>query len=178
MPLTITEALAEIKTINKRLARKREFVLQYLWRQEKLKDPLAKDGGSHDVLERERHAIRDLEERIIQIRRAIQKANDTNTIRLGDNERTIGEVLTWRREIEQGQRKFLGDIRSTIERVRREAQTKGLQVTGKDDAHRPDDIIINVEEKALASEIERLEQIAGDLDGQLSLKNATILIDV
>ena len=41
MPLTITEALAEIKTIGKRVEAKRTFINGILWRPEAIRDPLA-----------------------------------------------------------------------------------------------------------------------------------------
>lgn len=43
--MLITEALAELKTLNKRVEKKKEYVKAYLYRQEGLKDPLEKDGG-------------------------------------------------------------------------------------------------------------------------------------
>lgn len=65
---TITEALAELKTINARLETRRQNVGQYLMRDARLKDPLETDGGSVEYVTRERQAIKDLEERIVQIR--------------------------------------------------------------------------------------------------------------
>src|SRR5579863_1653454 len=63
--LTITEALAEIKTINKRLESKRESVRNYIARDVRVRDPLEKEGGSAEFIKRERQAIIDLEERIV-----------------------------------------------------------------------------------------------------------------
>src|SRR5256885_16029577 len=71
---TITEALADIKTINKRITKKREAIAQYLARQDIMKDPLLADGASVDFIKREQQAIADLEERIGPIRRAIAHA--------------------------------------------------------------------------------------------------------
>ena len=39
-------------------------------------------------------------------------------------------------------------------------------------------VILDIDEKSLADQIEKLEVILGDLDGQLSLKNATIRVTV
>ena len=63
-------------TAEKRIAKKREFVLGYLLRQEMLKDPLEKDGGSVSALRRELQAIHDLEEWRVAIRRAIRAGID------------------------------------------------------------------------------------------------------
>lgn len=54
MAITITEALAEIKTIGKRIDSKKQFVTSHLARQDGVKDPLEKDGGSAELLKRER----------------------------------------------------------------------------------------------------------------------------
>jgi hypothetical protein len=43
---SITEALAEINTIEKRIAKKQRFVHEHLLRQEQLKDPLEKSQGN------------------------------------------------------------------------------------------------------------------------------------
>ncbi len=53
--ITITEALAEGTTIEKRIAKKRQFVRDYLFRQEQLRDPL--DGGSNIAISRELQSI-------------------------------------------------------------------------------------------------------------------------
>jgi hypothetical protein len=43
---------------------------------------------------------------------------------------------------------------------------------------KPGDIVVNVSELELANDIENMENVLGYLDGQLSLRNATVLIDV
>ena len=58
MPITITEALAEIKTVGKRVEKKREFIKSFLARQDGIKDPLEKDGGSYQAIARERQLKR------------------------------------------------------------------------------------------------------------------------
>ena len=45
--ITITEALAEVKTIEKRVTKKQDFVASHVLRQEMIKDPLAEQGGPH-----------------------------------------------------------------------------------------------------------------------------------
>src|SRR5277367_6394116 len=98
-PVTITEALAELKTIDKRIQKKREFVLGYLLRQEMFKDPLERDGGSVSAIKREMQSIRDLEERKIGIRRAIQQANERTNVTVGKQTRSIADWLVWKREV-------------------------------------------------------------------------------
>lgn len=177
-PITITEALAELKTIDKRLVKKREFVLTYLLRQEMFKDPLEKDGGSISAIRRELQAIGDLEERRIVIRRAIQQANEANSVSVGKFTRSIADWLVWRREVAPTHAQFLAGIRQKIEQARQEAARKGAALTPAAEVAKPNDVIVNVNEQELARQIEELEETLGKLDGQLSLKNATLFIDV
>lgn len=179
MPLTITEGLAEIKTIDKRLAAKRASVLAYITRQAGLRDPLDKDGGSAQFIERERQAIDDLEARKIAIRRGIQRANDETPITLGDETRSISEWLTWRKEVLPSNKLFLAQIRNGLSMVRTQAARSGVAVVAVNTDKEPEakDYIVNVNERELAEEIEALEEVEGSLDGQLSLKNATIIIE-
>ena len=58
--LTITEALAEIKTVEKRIQKKREAILPFVFRQEMLRDPHEKDGGSAVVVAGGGHGRGDL----------------------------------------------------------------------------------------------------------------------
>ena len=175
--LTITEALAEIQTIRKRISKKQEFVQNYLYRQEMLKDPLQADGGSVAAIEHELQSIHDLETRQIELRRAIARANTENTIRAGDYEKTIADWLVWRREIAPIQQAFLSRLSYQLVQIRQEAQRKGAIVTSGE-AKNPQDYVVNISEQDLAIEIENLETVLGTLDGQLSLKNATIVLDV
>lgn len=78
--ITITEALAEIKTIGKRIEKKREFIGGFLARQDGVRDPLEKDGGSAKAIAGERQSVNDLEDRIVALRRGIQRANDETSV--------------------------------------------------------------------------------------------------
>lgn len=176
MSLTITEALAEIKTIGKRMEKKREGVMPFLARQDGVRDPLEKDGGSPAYIAAERQALRDLGARVVALRRGIQRANDATTITLGGSARTISEWLTWRRELAPGERAFLNTLRAQISGVRDQAKRQGVSVAAPGAAQQPADFIINVGEQELGAQIEALEETLGALDGQLSLKNATIQI--
>ena len=176
--LTVTEALAEIKTIGKRIAKKREFVVGFLFRQERMKDPLEKEGGSRSAIERERQSIHDLEQRIVDLRRGIATVNATTDITVATRTMSIADWLTWRREVASGERDFVARMISTVQGVRKEAIQKGLQIVTGGDASTLDDVVVNVDEQGLAMEAEQIEEILGTLDGLLSLKNATVTIDV
>jgi hypothetical protein len=177
MALTITEALAEIKTISKRVEKKREAINGFLARQDGVRDPLEKEGGSVEFIKRERQGVSDLEARMVALRRGIQRANDETAVTIGARSMPIADWLVWRRDIAPGERAFLNNLRANINGIRQQAQKQGnAVVTAASDAVRPQDVIINVNEQALAAEIEALEEVLGALDGQLSLKNATTIV--
>jgi len=171
--ITITEALAEIKTVGKRIASKKEFVNKYLVRVETMKDPLEKDGGSSVVLSQELQAIADLEQRIVNLRRGIQQANDETKLNVEGIDRSITDWLTWRREVSEGHRLFLRNLRVNLENMRSAQRSQRFN----SQTEKPLDIIVNVDEKKLADEAEKLDNILGQLDGQLSLKNATVMVN-
>lgn len=177
MGLTITEALAEIKTVQKRIEKKREFVFQYIGRQDGVKDPLEKDGGSYQAIVRERQAMTDLEARIVALRRGIQMANEATSISINGVTRTIADWLVWRRDVAPELKNFLGRVRSSLNDLRAKARQQGANFVAPGGvADKPIDFIVNINEQELAREIEALEETLGQLDGQLSLKNATISI--
>lgn len=177
MGITITEALAEIKTINKRLASKRQFVLTFLFRQDGLRDPLEKDGGSVEVIKREQQSIADLERRVVTLRRGIQMANDATPLAINGVTLTIAEWLNWRRDVAPDSRSFLSSLRQKIDAMRVQAHRQGASMLSPGaQAERPSDIMVNISENDLAKDIERFETTLGELDGLLSLKNATVQI--
>lgn len=179
MGITITEALAEIKTIGKRLESKRNSIGPYLVRQDGVRDPLEKDGGSAKFIAQERQAIGDLEDRVISLRRGIQAANDATSVTINGKSRTISEWLTWRRDVAPGQKVFLTGLRNALNNVRNKARQDGvalISATATTAETKPTDLIVSIDEGSLNAEIEAIEDTLGQLDGQLSLKNATVTI--
>lgn len=178
--LTITEALAEIKTIGKRVEKKKEFIVRYIGRQEGIKDPLEKDGGSVEALRRERQGIDDLMTRLIVLRRGIQRANDETSVTINTVTRTISEWLTWRRDVAPLQKAFLATLTQRMNEIHRQTKQAGhavLSAVATTADAKPTDVIINIDEAALGKEAEDLEDTLGQLDGLLSLKNATVFIE-
>lgn len=174
---TITEALAELKTIAKRIETKRQFIATYLLRQEALKDPLEKEGGSVQAIARETQAIADLQENILAIRRGIARANGTTTITVEGVTRSIADWLVWKREIAPTEGAFLSGVAGAIKTRRDELQKKGVTMVAVGAAQGPNDVIVHLDERALSDRVEKHQQVLGTLDGQLSLKNATITIE-
>lgn len=176
--LTITEALAETKTIDKRLQKKRQAILQNIARDARIKDHLEKEGGAVSFVQRERQAIADLEKRLVDIRIAIMKANLNTTIVVSSQTRTIAEWLTWRRDVSKGSKEFFTTVNQGIQTLRAKAQQSGnraISATTEGEA-KPGDIVVHLEEAALLAEMESLETILGELDGKLSLLNATTVL--
>jgi hypothetical protein len=188
---TITEALAEIKTIGKRLEKKRQAVLQNLGRDSRLKDPFLdaeNPGGSLEYIKRERQAILDLEKRIVAIRSAIQKANFATRATINGETMSVQEWLNFRREVSPNRQIFLNSMNTGIKQTREKLQREGGRVTFAGAAasaiatvegeKKPPEILLHIDEKALLEEQENLEKTLGELDGKLSLLNATTIIEV
>ena len=174
---TITEALAEIKTIGKRLIKKREFINQYVARQAVVRDPLLTQGGSVAVIAAERQAVHDLESRIVALRLAINAASVATTVTVGGEEHTIAWWLTWRREVVPARIAGNQLLQRHFVALRAQAQKDGMTLHPAAPADPQEkDVVINLNERELAAEVEKMEEVLGTLDVLLSLKNATITI--
>lgn len=178
--MTITEALAEIKTISKRIQSKQEFIQQYQLRADSLKDPLEKDGGSLSSVASAFQAIDDLEIRLVALRQAIADANVNTKITIEKTEKSIAEWLVWRREIAPNKDQFLHSLAYKLASVRDQLRRQPASNWNKPaiEPEKQMDIIVNVDEKMISDDREQLKNILGQLDGQLSLKNATVQLAV
>lgn len=175
--MTITEALADIKTSIARIGKKRESIMRYFSRDGRLRDPLETEGGSKEYIKREQQAIRDLENRIVRIRSAIQGVNLRTSLAINGDTRTVSEWLNWRREISNPRKQFLAQMAQGLTQVRQNALRQGMAVTDKE-SYAPGDVVVMLNEQDLAKDIEHLEMSLGTLDGKLSLLNATTMIEV
>jgi hypothetical protein len=175
--MVLTEALAELKTLKKRMEKKEAFIRQYLVRQEQFKDPLASDGGSADVLKREMQSLRDLQDRFVKIRLAIQKTNEKEMITVAGQTYCVAEWLIWKRDVAPLQSRFLATLSQAVQQARAAAQKQGFTIATDGSASKPTDVIINVDERQMSIDAEFLEAVLGDLDGLLSLKNAVTIVE-
>lgn len=176
--MTITEALAELKTIEKRIASKQQFVREYAFRLETLKDPFEKEGGSEKRVSEEMQSMADLEARAVALRRAIQSANEQTVISLGGTEMTIADWLVWRREVAPGRERFLFEIRQRLIGARDAVRKQNVSWGNNPVPEKPIDIFVSVNEDQISKDLENIKTILGELDGQLSLKNATVMVEV
>lgn len=175
---TVTEALAEIATIDKRLPKKAQEMLPYVARPEQVRDPFQKSGGSDKYIAEQRQSFRDLLLRKINLRRAVAAANAETQITVGHNTMSVADWLVWKRECYTSQMSMLRGLLQQVQAARQQAQQHGVALLKVGDQGKPNDIIVCVDEKVLIEEIEELEETYGTLDGLLSLKNATTLIEV
>jgi len=171
--MTATELLAEVKTLQKRREKKQEFISAYLAREDRVRDPHEKSGGSPEVLRREFQALNDLEERIVQIRCALMMSNITTAITVGKAKRTVFGWLAWRRDVAPGQVNFYRALFNKLATIRANAQRAGQSIRAGAEEGKPTDIVVNLDESQLGQQIEGLEEVLGTLDGQLSMVNAT-----
>lgn len=171
--LTITEALAEIKTLNARIAKKRQAIGGSIIRDSRLRDPMENEGGIVEWLRRERQSLADLEERIVAIRSSIQATNVATVLKVNGKQRTVAEWLNWRREVSEGQKQHLAGLSSVLQKARQDVSRFTSQIDGS-----KVELIVHISEKELAAEVENMETTLGELDGKLSLLNATTTVAV
>lgn len=176
--ITITEALAEIKLIEKKIEKKEAVLRGNVSRIKQMPDPYEKDGGSRLANERELQAVGDLRERHIKIRRSIAAANLANSIKIESQERSIAEWLIFKREVLEKNKSLYGALATGAKRA---IDTFAAQPQlYKDPQGSPQlaEVVINYDYPALLKQSEQLQFIDDKLDGQLSLKNALIVIEI
>jgi len=176
MEMTITEALAKTKTLKNRIEKRRSSLMEYLCRDKQLTDPMSKHGGSPEYIDNEQQGIKDLEEELVKIRVAIQEANMNTLLPIQTWEHTVAYWLNWRREIAEGNKQFLLSMAAYISRYREKAAEKGYTISRDAQESEPKQILVNIDEAELANRIDVAEQILGELDGKLSLINATTTV--
>lgn len=176
--LTITEALSEIQLVTKKIAKKQTDMMGHLVRMTHVKDPFESEGGSYAHNDKEHQAIRDLNKRLVSLRAAISKANTDNKLTIGDTERTIFEWLAWKKEVATNYLNFVKSVyattKTTLENAAARPQVIKDEATG---ATKLIECVANVDYPKWLKEYETQQDTLGKLDGQLSLKNATIVIN-
>lgn len=175
--MTITEALAEIKLIDNKLKAHQEFILQHLYRNKALVDPLAEEGGSNEAVDSALQAMGDLRTRKVSIRAAINAANQVNTITCDGITHTIEEWLIWRRLVYPEAYNAMNAIIRAIHQGRTIASRAGDRLTAAQ-VQSADDIIVHLKEKEFVAATQAVQETYDRLDGLLSLKNAQITVDV
>lgn len=176
--LTITEALSEINLIKKKIAKKKETILATLVIASHLPDPHEKHGGSESFVKQEMQSIQDLSDRLIRIRSAIAEANVKNEIQISDAKSSIYDWLTFKREIAD-------DMINFTQSVVKQVETHNTRVSNQPQVYKTDDgktqlveYKVNIDQTEWIKKNENYVEKKEKLDGQLSLKNATIVIEI
>jgi hypothetical protein len=177
--ITITEALAELKLIDGKVQKKKEVISAYVVRSNSVVDPFGDSGGSRKVLEQEDQAVRDLLNRKVVIRRAIQRANAETSVTIGDETRTVADWLVWRREVAPTEQAYLRELHQRVVQFRQQAHNNRVSVVPAEQAPTSlSDLVVNVSERKLTSRAEQVDTVLATLDGKLSLHNATVRVTV
>lgn len=176
--LTITESLAELKLIKAKVDKKETFIVNYLARQDAIKDPLEKQGGSVNAIKSERQAINDLLNRFILIRTKIAEANAKTSLCINGDTKSVAEWIVWRRDVAPIITGIQEHMANCIVNIRSRATREGSRLVKDGEAEKPSDIIVNVDEVELSEWQEKTMDTLGVLDGKLSLHNATVTIEV
>ncbi len=175
--LTITEALSEINLIKKKIAKKKETVLGTLVRASHLPDPYVNQGGSEAFVKSEQQSINDLTNRLIRIRSSIARANVENRVTIGGLEQSIYDWLTFKREIADDLIAFTNNVHRQVEQHSQRAAQQPQVYKTEDGKTQLVEYKINVDQGEWLKKNEDLVEKKEKLDGLLSLKNATIVIE-
>lgn len=176
--ITITEALSEVNLIKKKIIAKQSKIKEGLFRVEHLPDPFISEGGSASMIGRETQGIQDLNQRLARIRATISLANLTNNISISGDLRTIHDWLIWKREIAKDQIAFVSSVHKNV-KTHMDQSGKTPQVyKDTNDAVQIVKYVYNLDYAQWLKHDEILNEKLEQLDGQLSLKNATILVEI
>lgn len=176
---TITEALAELKTLDKRIESTRDFVLRYGIRQGSTIDPLQDEGGSDVEIPRRMQSLTDLLQRKVDIRTAINSVNASTVLDIAGEKRTVAEWIIWRREAFKQELDAYQRLQQHILAARKDCNSKNLAL--RDDGQQPvkvNEVSCFIKEGQIQKNIERLTAIESTLDGQLSRVNATTTVEI
>lgn len=181
--LTVQECLARLKTLTDRIQKKEAFVIQHAFRHTFYQDPLESAGGSKAALKAEYQSIQDLRQHYVEVRAAVNRSNEATSVTVGAVTRTISEWLIWKREIQKSEVNFLVSLKAKIDQGKAEVmrnfavvRQQGVQDAGTAKEAEKSLLVVNVDEMVLHKLADELTEILNQLDGQLSLKNATVTI--
>jgi predicted dithiol-disulfide oxidoreductase (DUF899 family) len=175
--MTITEALSEIKLIKAKTDKLRQLVKANLYRFEEQPDIFEKEGGSKRFAEATTQAVKDHEDRLTKIRAAITKANLENTITLGSDTKSIFEWITWKREVSQARFTFINGIQQELKNVEDKFRREPPAYRDKEQVLVFYKVQYNLDYSTFVTKAQEVADQLQKLDGQLSLKNATLVIE-
>lgn len=176
--MTITEALSEINLVKKKLEASKVEITGNVARAKHLDDPYASAGGSSTYNARKLHSIYDLQTRLVSLRSAIARANLDNKITVGSREMSIHDWLTWKREVSAFEDGLLRGISEKVKtHLNHTAKNPSVYKDNLDNTKLVEWELL-VDQVAITKFQETLMETQEKLDGQLSLKNATITVEI
>ena len=176
--MTITEALSEVNLLKKKLENKKKHALGHLVKPEHSPDFYSNEGGTPAFLKREFQSIDDLHKRLIKIRAAISRANLENEIIIGERTQSIHDWLIWKREIAEDETNFYKTIVSTVKSNLDEAAKNPRCYDDNEGKKQLLKVQSNVDYAFFVKKQEQMSELFEQLDGKLSLKNATIVVSI
>ena len=175
--MTITEALAELRLIDKKMEKARQIANANVSRMSHVEDPHKE--GSHVLVSRELQSIRDLGVRRVRIREAISQANLKIKIKIGKLDQSLSSWLTWKREVAIPEQNTIQGIADRAQKAFAQAQSNPqLYRENKDDEPQLAKLVLNVDIADLNAEALEIEETLGVLDGKMTLMNSTTVIKI
>lgn len=175
--LTITEALSEINLLKKKIEKKKETVLTNLIKAKHIKDQLESQGGAKAFVKAEIQSTQDLNSRLLRLKGAIAKANIETLITVNSRTDSIHNWLNWKRDIAQGDIKFNGQVYQSVKSHFDHLQKSPQVFKDEEGKTQLVEYESNVDYGDFLKTQEGLQDTFDKLDGQLSLKNATIVVE-
>lgn len=176
--MTITEALAETKLIKSKIQAKKAFIADHGARLDIMPDPLANEGGSDKRIKEELQGITDLRKRLVDIRTAIARANIETKVCVGKLNMSIADWINWKREVSDEHKNFLSQAVEQMRQTRRKLEQSPQVAKNEDGSQRIIKPVYHLNEGDIQKELEELLTVIGELDGKLSLTNATTFVTI
>ena len=142
-----------------------------------IKDPFESTGGAIAHLKSEVQSSEDLNSRYIKIKGAIAQANINNLITVNGVTQSIHDWLIWKRDVAKTDISFTENVYKDVKQRMDAHQQKPLIFKNEKDETQLVELVSNIDQAEWLKKAEILNETFEKLDGQLSLKNATIVIE-
>lgn len=174
--MTVTEALAEVKLIQKKIEKKKATITANTARFEHMKDPY---GDTASMIKEELQSIEDLYAKLTRLRTSVSKANLDTRVSIGGHDKTVTEWLTWKKEVyEPLTGVYSGLTFNATQEIKKNTERPSLvKNENTNDPATLAKLVVNVDIPTLNKKAEQIVEIHEKLDGLLSLKNATVTVE-
>lgn len=176
--MTITEALADIKTTTNKITKKEAWVNGHLCLTDAMDDPMEEKGGTKKVVKAEIQSVRDLRIRLVNLRNGINKANFDNTLTIRKRQMSIAEWLIWRREVAKAAQTFESEIHNYVDKTLKDAMHRPSVKQEGTENMRIIKILPQVDKEEHRAIADEISETMDELDGKLSHANATVTMTI